>query len=110
MSASFLLSSFPAHRPLPSFPTRRSSDLLRRTVGGMPRYEVASNPEFLREGSRPRSEEHTSELQSPMYLVCRVLLEKKNDQSPDCRAGRCDHSVPVLSGLQPRRPAAVVVA
>src|SRR5437879_6595806 len=27
--------------------------------------------------SAPRSEEHTSELQSPMYLVCRLLLEKK---------------------------------
>src|SRR5437762_10640902 len=27
---------------------------------------------------RDRSEEHTSELQSPMYLVCRLLLEKKN--------------------------------
>ena len=24
-----------------------------------------------------RSEEHTSELQSPMYLVCRLLLEKR---------------------------------
>src|SRR5437764_10786580 len=30
--------------------------------------------------ARPeRSEEHTSELQSPMYLVCRLLLEKKNN-------------------------------
>src|SRR5208337_5638995 len=28
-------------------------------------------------GADPRSEEHTSELQSPMYLVCRLLLEKK---------------------------------
>src|SRR5437762_9051428 len=28
-------------------------------------------------GKRQRSEEHTSELQSPMYLVCRLLLEKK---------------------------------
>src|SRR5437763_13539031 len=28
----------------------------------------------------PRSEEHTSELQSPMYLVCRLLLEKKKKQ------------------------------
>src|SRR5437763_10160692 len=28
-------------------------------------------------GGGPRSEEHTSELQSPMYLVCRLLLEKK---------------------------------
>src|SRR5437762_3709807 len=27
--------------------------------------------------TQPRSEEHTSELQSPMYLVCRPLLEKK---------------------------------
>src|SRR5437762_10955304 len=29
-----------------------------------------------------RSEEHTSELQSPMYLVCRLLLEKKNTRLP----------------------------
>src|SRR5690348_18191246 len=28
--------------------------------------------------SPPRSEEHTSELQSPVHLVCRLLLEKKN--------------------------------
>src|SRR5437764_9653389 len=28
-------------------------------------------------GAEERSEEHTSELQSPMYLVCRLLLEKK---------------------------------
>src|ERR1017187_9033859 len=28
-----------------------------------------------------RSEEHTSELQSPMYLVCRLLLEKKKKAS-----------------------------
>src|ERR1017187_10953132 len=28
-------------------------------------------------GQSMRSEEHTSELQSPMYLVCRLLLEKK---------------------------------
>src|SRR5258708_30554293 len=28
--------------------------------------------------TKPRSEEHTSELQSPDHLVCRLLLEKKN--------------------------------
>src|SRR5437879_7356533 len=28
-----------------------------------------------------RSEEHTSELQSPMYLVCRLLLEKKKTKA-----------------------------
>src|SRR3712207_7147187 len=31
----------------------------------------------LREGDTVRSEEHTSELQSRQYLVCRLLLEKK---------------------------------
>src|SRR5437762_13601356 len=30
---------------------------------------------------RCRSEEHTSELQSPMYLVCRLLLEKKKKKN-----------------------------
>src|SRR3712207_8362532 len=32
-------------------------------------------------GQRLRSEEHTSELQSRQYLVCRLLLEKKNKQT-----------------------------
>src|SRR2546426_8317676 len=31
---------------------------------------------------RTRSEEHTSELQSPCNLVCRLLLEKKNKSQP----------------------------
>src|SRR3989441_5277294 len=31
----------------------------------------------------PRSEEHTSELQSLAYIVCRLLLEKKKNQIPD---------------------------
>src|SRR5437764_11844752 len=35
----------------------------------------------IRGRSSERSEEHTSELQSPMYLVCRLLLEKKNHRS-----------------------------
>src|SRR3712207_8383857 len=34
-------------------------------------------PELLEQGA-VRSEEHTSELQSRQYLVCRLLLEKKN--------------------------------
>ena len=37
----------------------------------------ASSMRPRRTMSAPRSEEHTSELQSPMYLVCRLLLEKK---------------------------------
>src|SRR3712207_7315366 len=34
-----------------------------------------------RSSSRPRSEEHTSELQSRQYLVCRLLLEKKKQRT-----------------------------
>src|SRR5258707_1589815 len=34
---------------------------------------------------RHRSEEHTSELQSRQYLVCRLLLEKKKQHSPGLR-------------------------
>src|SRR5258708_30329741 len=34
---------------------------------------------------RGRSEEHTSELQSPDHLVCRLLLEKKNPPPPTLR-------------------------
>src|SRR5438034_8591094 len=39
----------------------------------------------------PRSEEHTSELQSHSELVCRLLLEKKNEESDEDRlsAGHC---------------------
>src|SRR6202011_6421980 len=42
-----------------------------------PTGQPGSRPSGLGCSSRPRSEEHTSELQSPMYLVCRLLLEKK---------------------------------
>src|SRR5947209_11689445 len=38
--------------------------------------QVGKNAGLLRQGG-PRSEEHTSELQSRQYLVCRLLLEKK---------------------------------
>src|SRR2546425_1674185 len=38
----------------------------------------------------PRSEEHTSELQSLAYLVCRLLLEKKKRQPLAANTGRTD--------------------
>src|SRR5205823_13795954 len=89
-----------AHRDLHSFPTRRSSDLAThameiRFVEGRFREAGASTAWFrLRvpliagtstfpldraaaAGDQRRSEEHTSELQSLAYLVCRLLLEKK---------------------------------
>src|SRR3989441_8124894 len=39
--------------------------------------EVDGEPQGVLVGGRERSEEHTSELQSLAYLVCRLLLEKK---------------------------------
>src|SRR5262249_60191469 len=86
-----------AHRHLPSFPTRRSSDLfsrrlsrVRQMLGGHVRAgrsgRAGRKPCCHHRGLRgrasarlllPRSEEHTSELQSLTNLVCRLLLEKK---------------------------------
>src|SRR2546422_3522022 len=67
-------------------------------LGGLQQHlHVLHRAEPARQGARPapgRSEEHTSELQSRLHLVCRLLLEKKkkkkqmqaaaitNDQSP----------------------------
>src|SRR2546429_941703 len=42
------------------------------------RCSVVSIRSVARASRTPRSEEHTSELQSPCNLVCRLLLEKKN--------------------------------
>src|SRR5579863_1754613 len=53
----------------------RSVDLFGRRRSG-----CRGRSEFGRE--RLRSEEHTSELQSPVHLVCRLLLEKKKYSSP----------------------------
>src|SRR5256885_11060194 len=43
----------------------------------------AGHQQLLADGQRGRSEEHTSELQSPCNLVCRLLLEKKKPPSPE---------------------------
>src|SRR6266581_5900016 len=51
-------------------------------------------------GPRTRSEEHTSELQSPVHLVCRLLLEKKKNSTP----ARSSHSsCPQRLPAPPRR-------
>src|SRR5256885_3137656 len=53
--------------------TRRPNPRDRCREGGSP------DPPPAPEGASERSEEHTSELQSPCNLVCRLLLEKKKD-------------------------------
>src|SRR5687768_17780045 len=93
----FLFYRYGVLRDLYSFPTRRSSDLLPHG-----RYESLDAPyghdsflvaetavtkitnQFLNATEYEhehnyRSEEHTSELQSRLHLVCRLLLEKKNN-------------------------------
>src|SRR5699024_12743408 len=85
----FSLHCSSAHRDLPSSPTRRSSDLKGRggdhsELGAQLALDICPRlglkPEetvSVSSGFRPRSEEHTSELQSRFDLVCRLLLEKK---------------------------------
>src|SRR5947208_13230986 len=91
----FFFYGYGHRRDLHSFPTRRSSDLQPRwretSSGGQDErialgVPVAGDDDLGRvvgaergelEG---RSEEHTSELQSPDHLVCRLLLEKKKNK------------------------------
>src|SRR6266487_6335310 len=50
-------------------PATASAHLARLLNGGLVK--------MIKQGRHRRSEEHTSELQSPVHLVCRLLLEKK---------------------------------
>src|SRR5205823_13192147 len=108
ISSSFFFHCYAPPRDLPSFPTRRSSDLkflragdgaARRVVRAMAAFEDVLGEVSERAGvgddaggAQPlelsmvtfeRSEEHTSELQSLAYLVCRLLLEKKKKKKKD---------------------------
>src|SRR5438034_7356530 len=66
------------------FPTRRSSDLQHAGIAEPGAFVHAEgNPIEVGPRSPPRSEEHTSELQSHSDLVCRLLLEKKKEEKPD---------------------------
>src|SRR5690348_18192536 len=88
MLLSFFFCWYGDRLDLHSFPTRRSSDLR-----GRPREPRPAGPRRgwccrRRRGSGrtspaapSRSEEHTSELQSPVHLVCRLLLEKKKTKT-----------------------------
>src|SRR5690348_17819116 len=75
--------------PLVAYPRRhRASWSWRNAAGDGPPGDSAEDLRVAaqagggrrasRESAAGRSEEHTSELQSPVHLVCRLLLEKKN--------------------------------
>src|SRR2546422_7596683 len=58
----------------------------RRRVFTARRTRAARASTFAAPASPARSEEHTSELQSRLHLVCRLLLEKKKkNNNPDTR-------------------------
>src|SRR3712207_7430535 len=58
---------------------RRSAS--REAATASSRRCEARNTTWVRTTHRGRSEEHTSELQSRQYLVCRLLLEKKKKKT-----------------------------
>src|SRR3712207_8222271 len=75
------------HDALPIFTRAElfTSEAAFSESGGKPplRAIFGANADSLIFGSKEgRSEEHTSELQSRQYLVCRLLLEKKKTQMP----------------------------
>src|SRR5256886_13390678 len=57
---------------------RRSLELGVNLIDTADSYGPAVSERLIAEALYPRSEEHTSELQSQSNLVCRLLLEKKN--------------------------------
>src|SRR3712207_7429524 len=61
----------PCHRAVDALPARRQLRVRREDERQAPHRGVRSGQGL------ERSEEHTSELQSRQYLVCRLLLEKK---------------------------------
>src|SRR5437867_5985714 len=73
----------------------------------VPGFEARQNPlrkakRFVAAASLPRSEEHTSELQSPYDLVCRLLLEKKkneNNHAPPTQ--KCKTNYPTIAPSSP---------
>src|SRR5207248_5130299 len=66
-SAKTMLGDLPPSSSETRFRSREASSMMRRPIVVEPVKEIF----------RIRSEEHTSELQSPYDLVCRLLLEKK---------------------------------
>src|SRR2546425_5382680 len=77
------------HDALPIYPLPLMS-LARRRMG------TEENKALIRRLFQAiRSEEHTSELQSLAYLVCRLLLEKKKQRLNECRAD-ASHIAPTI--------------
>src|SRR2546425_8875776 len=88
------MKSFPSVPSMPAQVAAKVNDLRTSPICALPRKAgfsmscqrliwTLANPGHLRfhTGTKARSEEHTSELQSLAYLVCRLLLEKKKERN-----------------------------
>src|SRR2546422_2564833 len=78
----FLMIRRPPRSTLFPYTTLFRSHPARRTIAGRPAGSRQRDPDHRRRplARLPRSEEHTSELQSRLHLVCRLLLEKKKNE------------------------------
>src|SRR5205823_13279457 len=74
------ISSPPIERPVNKSSAARPWPTMRGRIAQAPMSQPPRPTRRLRHG-RLRSEEHTSELQSLAYLVCRLLLEKKKNKT-----------------------------
>src|SRR5205823_7145044 len=78
MTAAARLRSFRREAPAPVFATLGTQHPILMSMRSAPASQHIRAAQAMISGSAPkRSEEHTSELQSLAYLVCRLLLEKK---------------------------------
>src|SRR3712207_7642423 len=66
-------------RPSPPRPMRHDATLPALRTAPREADEGSERRELVTAPAADRSEEHTSELQSRQYLVCRLLLEKKKN-------------------------------
>src|SRR5690348_18093708 len=82
------------HDALPIFPAPPTSSRARRPPA--PWRWAPSAPTASASTARRRSEEHTSELQSPVHLVCRLLLEKKKKTTTQLHHTHHQHSNTIL--------------
>src|SRR6267154_4484346 len=75
----FLMIRRPPRSTLFPYTTLFRSAAVRSTTSNVrPVARACRSVQSTGRSRRSRSEEHTSELQSPVHLVCRLLLEKKN--------------------------------
>src|SRR5258708_23595260 len=89
------------HDALPISPRLGTTELTHHVAIGT--LTLMSNDATFSSDSQFRSEEHTSELQSPDHLVCRLLLEKKKNEPAYTHAptvvGPYNITAPILRAL-----------